>query len=81
MGKKGRSQKSVVAAKIAEGRPSYTFSQLLLANVVAWTVFLAIPFIAGKSFMGHGAEVYTFFSLLGLGFSTGSFLDFALNRM
>ena len=81
MGKKGRSQKPVVAARIAEKKPSYAFSQLLLANAVAWAVFLLIPFIAGKSFVGHGAEVHTFFSLLGLGFSTGSVLDFALKRV
>ena len=81
MGKKGRSPRPVAATKIAESKPSYTFSQLMLANAVAWAVFLLIPFIAGRAFVGHGAEVDTFFSLLGLGFSTGSVLDFALNRI
>ena len=81
MGKRSKRQKPAVAAKSAERKPRYAFSQLLLANVVAWGVFLMIPFIMGKSFVGHGAEIYPFFSLLGLGFTAGSVIDFALDRI
>ncbi|MBN1591662.1 MAG: hypothetical protein JW941_00275 [Candidatus Coatesbacteria bacterium] len=64
-----------------ERGPGYSLPQLLVANVIAWAVFLLIPFVVGKTFVGHGAEIYTFFSLLGLGFSAGSILDFSLDRL
>ena len=81
MGKRRKKQKPSVAERAAERRPSYTFSQLVLANIIAWAVFLLVPFIVGKSFMGHGADIYPFFSLLGLGFTAGSILDYTLDNI
>ena len=52
----------------------------MLANVIGWAVFLFVPFIVGKSFVGHGADIYPFFSLLGLGFTAGTILDYTLDN-
>jgi len=81
MGKRSKKQKPSVVERTTERRPRYTFLYLVLANIIAWAVFLLVPFIVGKSFMGHGADIYPFFSLLGLGFTTGSMLDYTLDNI
>ena len=81
MGKRRKKPKPAVAAATAERSPHYTLAHLVLANIIAWALFLLVPFIVGKSFMGHGAEIYPFFSLLGLGFTAGSVLDYTLDNI
>jgi len=80
MGKRSKKQKPADAVRTAERRRHYTFSHLVLANVIGWAVFLFVPFIVGKSFVGHGADIYPFFSLLGLGFTAGTILDYTLDN-
>jgi len=81
MGKKGKKQKPAVASRTAERKPLYTFTHLVVTNIIAWAVFLLVPFILGKSFIGHGADIYPYFSLIGLGFTAGSILDYTLDNI
>ena len=81
MGKRRKKQKPAAAVGPTEREPRYAFSRLVLVNIIAWAAFLLVPFIVGKWFVGHGAEIYPFFSLLGLGFTTGSVLDYTLDKI
>ena len=79
MGKRSKKQKPADAARTAERRRQHIFSHLVLANVIGWAMFLSIPFIVDKAFVGHGADIYPFFSLLGFGFTAGTILDYTLD--
>ncbi|HUT04694.1 MAG TPA: hypothetical protein VM163_12480 [bacterium] len=59
----------------------YGFGHVLLVNAIAWAVLLLIPFIVGKLFTGHGADIYPFYAVLGLCFTVGSLLDCSLDRI
>ena len=81
MGKRNRKHKSNVAATSPERRSWYGFTHVLLVNAIGWAVLLLIPFVVGKSFAGHGADIYPFYGVLGLCFTVGSVLDYSLDRI
>jgi len=81
MGKRSRKHRRNVPARSFEPESRYGFAHVLLVNAIAWAVLLLIPFIVGKLFAGHGADIYPFYVVLGLCFTVGSVLDYSLDRI
>jgi len=79
MSKKRKKGRAGPQARSSLERVQYSFGDLILVNVVAWALFLVVVFLVHKSYPGHGAHVWPFFSFIGIGFTIGSVLDYILS--
>ena len=85
MGKKKKAVRARAEAAVKELKRRYSVGQLLLANTVAWALFLLLALIVEKAYPAvpghsHGAYVLGFYAFVGIGVTIGSFLDYALDR-